>query len=58
MAENTEWFEGHAVDENRRREPPSVDAEHGPFALGRNMVRAMSVLLFLALLSAGVMTFW
>src|SRR2546423_48068 len=64
MAENTEWFEGHAVEENRRPEAPSVAAEHearmhyGPFVLGGNIVRAMSVLLVLALLGAGVMTFW
>jgi hypothetical protein len=65
MADNTDWFEGQTVEENGRWHGAlSADAEHearmhaGRFGLGGNIVRAMSVLLVLALLSAGVITFW
>ena len=65
MADNTDWFEGQTLEENGRWDGAlSADAEQqapmhsGRFVLGGNIVRAMSVLLVLALLSAGVMTFW
>ena len=65
MADNTDWFEGQTIEENGGRYGAlSVEVEHkarthyGRFLPGGNIIRAMSVLLVLALLSAGVMTFW
>ena len=54
MAENTDWFEGQTIEENGGR----YGAHSGRFVPGGSIIRAMSVLVVLALLGAGVMTLW